>query len=704
MWGITILRPHRATFEYLTQQPGGLEALRTTQPMEVHLGNHNQYVQVTSWQDDKGLDWLIVVVIPKSDFMAQINANTRTTFWLCLGTLTAATLVGVLTARWISRLIDRLNQASHAIAAGDLDQHVEIDGIQELHTLANSFNLMAGQLKTSFTNLTAQNHALQQTQAALQQSEARNQAILNAIPDLILEINQDGLYLNCLEAKGLKWFVKSASDRIGKWVQDVLPPTLAQDYLQAIHQVLHGEPSTLEYEMTVDGELQSYEARVVACSPTSALFIVRNITDRKQAEAALRHSEATNRALITAIPDLLIRANGAGQYLDIIGRDRVLNISEGYTVTTSLPPDRAKQRMAAIQAALTTGTVQIYEHEISKGEDTRYEEVRIVVSGENEVLIMVRDITNRKQAEKALEIAEKNYRSIYENALEGIFQSTPEGHYITVNPAMARIQGYNSPEAMMASIQKISQQIYVDPNKHNEFKQLMSQQGYVKAFEYQAYRQDGSIIWLEEDTRAVTDEQGKLLYYEGIVQDITQRKQAEAALRIAEETYRGIFENALDGIFQSIPEGSYLRVNPALAQLYGYESPEDLINSISDIASQVYVHPSDREYFKHLIEQEGMVTGLEYQVYRADGSIIWISESTCAVRDDHGHLLYYAGIIQDISDRKRREAELRRQLEELRIEIDQKKRQQEVATITESGYFQELQQEIAAVNLDEFWS
>lgn len=314
----------------------------------------------------------------------------------------------------------------------------------------------------------------------------------------------------------------------------------------------------------------------MACSPTSALFIVRNITDRKQAEAALRHSEATNRALITAIPDLLIRASGAGQYLDIIGRDRVLNISDGYTVTTSLPSDRAKQRMAAIQTALTTGTVQVYEHEISKGEDTRYEEVRIVVSGENEVLIMVRDIT--------------------------------------------------------------------------------------------------------------------------------QRKQAEAALRIAEETYRGIFENALDGIFQSTPEGFYLRVNPALAQLYGYESPADLINSISDIASQVYVQPSDRESFKHLIEQEGMVTELEYQVYRADGSIIWISESTSAVRDDHGHLLYYAGIIQDISDRKRREAELRRQLEELRIEIDQKKRQQEVVMITESGYFQELQQEIAEVNLDEFWS
>ncbi len=128
------------------------------------------------------------------------------------------------------------------------------------------------------------------------------------------------------------------------------------------------------------------------------------------------------------------------------------------------------------------------------------------------------------------------------------------------------------------------------------------------------------------------------------------------------------------------------------------------MQAVSDIRAQIYVNPGDREIFRRLIEHQGIVTGLEYQIYRKDGTIIWISESTCAVQDAKGELLYYAGIIQDVTDRRRREEELRRQLEELRIEIDQKKRELEVAMITESGYFQELQQEVSKINLDEFWS
>jgi PAS domain S-box-containing protein len=186
--------------------------------------------------------------------------------------------------------------------------------------------------------------------------------------------------------------------------------------------------------------------------------------------------------------------------------------------------------------------------------------------------------------------------------------------------------------------------------------------------------------------------------------DVTDRKLAEEALRIAEENYRSIFENALEGIFQSSTEGKYINVNPAMAKIYGYDSPREMLDSIADILTQVYVDPLDRADFQRLVEEFDRVKNFEYRAYRKDGEIIWVQEDTRAVRDSEGRLLYYEGMVQDITERKKREEELKRQLEELKVEIDQQKRKQEFSTLTKSTYFQEVRQEISEVNLDEFWS
>ncbi|XPM58741.2 MAG: PAS domain-containing protein [Leptolyngbya sp. IPPAS B-1204] len=189
-----------------------------------------------------------------------------------------------------------------------------------------------------------------------------------------------------------------------------------------------------------------------------------------------------------------------------------------------------------------------------------------------------------------------------------------------------------------------------------------------------------------------------------MVRDITDRKRAEEALRIAEENYRSIFENALEGIFQSTPDGRYMNVNPALAKIYGYDSPGEMLESVTDIGKQLYVDPEKRAEFRALLAAQDTVKDFEYRCYCKDGSIIWTQVDARAVKDNSGQVLYYEGIVQDITERKRREDELKRQLEELRIEIDQNKREKEVAMLTESTYFQEVQQEMADMNLDEFWS
>jgi PAS domain S-box-containing protein len=127
-------------------------------------------------------------------------------------------------------------------------------------------------------------------------------------------------------------------------------------------------------------------------------------------------------------------------------------------------------------------------------------------------------------------VAEENYRGIFENALEGIFQSSPDGKFISVNPAMARIYGYNSPQEMIEQITNIGEQLYVNASERDEFRCLMKDQGKVQNFEFPAYRQDHSIIWAQMDARAVRDRQGQIAYYEGIVQDISDRKRQKEIL------------------------------------------------------------------------------------------------------------------------------------------------------------------------------
>ena len=131
---------------------------------------------------------------------------------------------------------------------------------------------------------------------------------------------------------------------------------------------------------------------------------------------------------------------------------------------------------------------------------------------------------------EALRLAEQKYRSIFEHATEGIFQTTPDGKYLSANPTLARIYGYATPDELIAGLTNISRQLYLVPGRRDEFVRLMQTDGAVSEFESQVHRRDGSIIWILENARAVRDElSGELLYYEGMVQDITARKLAEEA-------------------------------------------------------------------------------------------------------------------------------------------------------------------------------
>ncbi|MES2104230.1 MAG: EAL domain-containing protein [Pseudomonadota bacterium] len=167
---------------------------------------------------------------------------------------------------------------------------------------------------------------------------------------------------------------------------------------------------------------------------------------------------------------------------------------------------------------------------------------------------LISDITARKQADQVTLEVERRYRSIVENAIEGIFQSTPQG-YISVNPALVRIYGYSSPQQMMAELKQIDTQLYVESGRRRRFMELMAQQGSVTNFESRVYRKDRSIIWISENARTVYDDAGKILFYEGTVEDITERKlhQAEIEHRASHDMLTGLPNRAL--LYERLQQG-----------------------------------------------------------------------------------------------------------------------------------------------------
>ncbi|MEG4030465.1 MULTISPECIES: PAS domain-containing sensor histidine kinase [unclassified Microcoleus] len=204
-----------------------------------------------------------------------------------------------------------------------------------------------------------------------------------------------------------------------------------------------------------------------------------------------------------------------------------------------------------------------------------------------------KEFSTRRELESAyqqLEAAEAKYRSIFENACEGIFQSTPDGRYITANPALARIYGCDSPEEVTAKFTDIERQLYVDPARRNEFLRAIEESGTVSDFESKIYRSDGSIVWISEKARAVRDSSGAVLYYEGLIEDITQRKQAQESLRMFIHALSHDLRNPVAGMLMVLKNwqtksGDSIAIPRSILErmIQGSEQQLRLINSLLEV-------------------------------------------------------------------------------------------------------------------------
>ncbi|MDP1715365.1 MAG: PAS domain S-box protein [Anaerolineales bacterium] len=411
--------------------------------------------------------------------------------------------------------------------------------------------------------------------------------------------------------------------------------------------------------------------------------MLRDITDRKQIEDALLASEAELRTLFASMHDVVLVIDREGVYRKIAPTNPGLLVKPpeellGKNLKDVFPVEEAEVFRIAMQQVLDTKQNSQIEYELVINGQTMWFQTSISPLDEDSTLWVAHDITERKQVEEALGIAEANYRSIFENATVGIYQSTPQGRFLSVNPVMAHIFGYVSPEQMLSNITSIENQFYVDPADRHEFQRLMMEQGQVKKFFNQFRHKDGSHIWVQENARAVKDVNGSILHYEGFITDITERKQAEEALNISEARYRTLVEQipAVVYIDKATGDPSHsLYVSPRIETLLGITPHGWLQEDVNQWAD--HIHPDDRqrtkaEYLRSI--QNGEEIDSEYRMIATDGRLVWIHDQTMIIRKEDGSPSLINGVMYDITDRKQVEDELRRAkegLETVNLELQQ---------------------------------
>ena len=200
------------------------------------------------------------------------------------------------------------------------------------------------------------------------------------------------------------------------------------------------------------------------------------------------------------------------------------------------------------------------------GEKTKAQLIHELTFVRKRIVELDASASDRRRAEEKLRKSEAEYRNIFENAIEGIYRTSPEGRFLTANPTAARLLGYESPEELISSITDITTQIYANPGDRDEAVRLMREQGFIKNFEVQCRRKDGSIVWGSLSARIVRDENGQVLYQEGTSQDITERKRAEEALQHSQQMLQNVLDNFPGVVFWKDRNSVYQGCNKVIRQ------------------------------------------------------------------------------------------------------------------------------------------
>jgi len=301
--------------------------------------------------------------------------------------------------------------------------------------------------------------------------------------------------------------------------------------------------------------------------------------------------------------------------------------------------------------------------------------VEVIAAGAQDFLVK-EELTSQKlervircaierQSERVALIQEKdNYYGIFDHLVEGIFRTTNDGHYLLANVALAKIYGYDTPTELMARITDIAHGLYVEPGRREEFVRLMQEHDTLSGFESKIFRKDGGIIWISENCRAVRDAQGKLLYYEGTVVNITRRRQAEEAVKKSESLYHSLVETMPQGVFRRDHQGRFTFANQQYCK-YHHIKPEEIIGKTD---FDLYPKEAADKYWRDdlsIMERGETVEIIEESQPVGMKEKQYLHVIKTPLRDEAGRVIGLQGIFWDITEKIHNEEKIRRTTAEL---------------------------------------
>jgi PAS domain S-box-containing protein len=416
---------------------------------------------------------------------------------------------------------------------------------------------------------------------------------------------------------------------------------------------------------------------LVSCTPIFAengsiekiIHISTDITARKKAEDALRESEVRFRAFIESLQDLAFLKDEKFRHIfineayeDFLGKNKKEII--GKTDFELLPKNLASQCRKSDKKTIENGKMVVtVESEGDHIYETRKFPVRLK-DGKIGVGATIRDITERKRTENALKESEKKFRTLTENINVGIYRNTvgPKGRFIEANPALVQMFGYKNKEEFL----RINvADLYQDPEDRKKFSRIMLKDGFVKNKELKLKKKRGKLFYGSVTAVAIKDKKGKVKYYDGIIEDITEHKKMEESLRESEERFRSIVENSHDGILIVDEDYTFIYVNDELCRLLQY--PRD------EIVGHDFREFLDEESKKLVVDRyirrqrgEKVPPRYEFNVLRRDGEKRRVEISSTVIKDPTGNLSTVAQIL-DITESKKAEEALKESESKYRV-------------------------------------
>ncbi|MCL4679470.1 MAG: PAS domain-containing sensor histidine kinase [Alphaproteobacteria bacterium] len=268
------------------------------------------------------------------------------------------------------------------------------------------------------------------------------------------------------------------------------------------------------------------------------------------------------------------------------------------------------------------------------------------------------EIGERERLNSALQKADRENRAVIDSVSDIIFETDTEGNILFLSASWRKITGFDQDRSK-------GNNLFAMLNPEDQAKQKKEFDMMVRG-QKQAYRTftrirtaEGTFRSVELAISMIRQDENKNLRVVGTITDVEERRRAERALAEAEKKYRTIVENAAGGLYQLTPEGIYLSANPAMARILGYAGVEELLRDVKNANGVVYIDKEEREAFVNALMRAGQINGYETQVFKKGGAKIWVSENIRCVKDEHGHVLYFEGSMEDITKRKEAEIALR---------------------------------------------